>query len=136
MRVNESQTGGLTGKQQRAIECLLNEPTTKAAASAAKVSEATLHRWLNDPTFSTAHKSARGRLLETTLTALQSASTEAVTCLRNVINDTGAPITARVSAARNVLDFALKAHDVLEVQQRLSVLEARLDAQAESKGQA
>ena len=134
MRVNENQDGKLTSKQQRAIEFLLSEPTTKAAAEKSQVSEATIHRWLNDPAFSAAHKVARGRLLETTLTALQSASTEAVTCLRNVLNDLGAPITARVSAARNVLDFALKAHDVLEVEERLSVLEARLDAQAEVKG--
>jgi hypothetical protein len=134
MRVNESHNGELSGKQQRAIEALLSEPTTKAAAEKAKVSEATLHRWLNDPAFSVAHKEARGRLLETTLTALQSASVEAVACLRNVVNDKGAPTTARVSAARNVLDFALKAHDVLEVEERLMVLEARLDAQAESKG--
>lgn len=135
MHVNESQNGKLTNKQQRAIECLLSEPTTKAAAEKAQISEATIHRWLNDPAFSAAHKTARGQLLETTLTALQSASTEAVTCLRTVLNDTSAPITARVSAARNVLDFALKAHEVLEVEERLAVLEARLDAQAESQRQ-
>lgn len=134
MRVNESRNSALTGKQQRAIEALLSEPTTKAAAEKAKVSEATLHRWLNEDSFFDAYRDARGQLLETTLTTLQSASTDAVICLRSVVNDVNAPTTARVSAARNVLDFALRAHEVLEVEERLRILEVRLDAQNENVG--
>ncbi len=53
----------------------------------------------------------RGRMLEGTLTSLQSASVDAVKCLREVINDTTAQVSARVSAAKSVLDLSLASAD-------------------------
>jgi hypothetical protein len=125
MNQNEtSRPDVLTGKQHKAIEALLREPTIQAAAEATGVSRATIFRWLSDPVFSSAHREARGRLLESTLTALQAASADAVICLREVINDKTAQVSARVSAARSVLEMGLKAREVLEVEERLKVLEA------------
>jgi DNA-binding MurR/RpiR family transcriptional regulator len=124
MNRNEtSEQDGLTAKQQRAIESLLREPTVQAAAEAAGVSKATIFRWLACPGFSAAYREARGRLLESTLTALQAASTDAVTCLREVINDKAAQVSARVSAAKTVLELGLKAREALEVEERLAYLE-------------
>ena len=119
----------LTPKQQRAIEALLKNPTTRAAAQAAGVSETTIFRWLADPAFSKAHREARGRILESTLLALQSASSDAVQTLRAVMNDHDALPAARVSAARSVLEFALKARTELEIEERLAALEQRLEIQ-------
>ncbi|HMV46680.1 MAG TPA: hypothetical protein PLD20_13930 [Blastocatellia bacterium] len=117
----------LSTKQQRAIEALLTEPTTRAAAAAAEVSEATIWRWLAEPEFSIAYRAARGRLLESTLTALQSASVDAVVCLREILNDKTAQVSARVSAAKSVLELGLKAREVLEVEERLAYLEKALE---------
>lgn len=122
-----SETERLSAKQQRAIEALLTEPTTRAAAAAAEVSEATIWRWLAEPEFSAAYRATRGRLLESTLTALQSASADAVVCLREILNDKTAQVYARVSAAKSVLELGLKAREVLEVEERLAFLEKALE---------
>lgn len=126
MRRSETPQAALTAKQQRAIDALLREPTTQAAAEAAGVSKATIFRWLADEAFSAAYQTARGQLLESTLTALQSASIDAVNVLREVMTDASLNAFARVSAAKAVLEMGFKAREVLEVEARLSALEAEL----------
>ncbi|MGH9834952.1 MAG: hypothetical protein ACRD9Y_18180 [Blastocatellia bacterium] len=128
MRVSESQKGELTPKQVGAIEALLSEPTTTIAAKSAGVGEATLFRWLNDPDFSAAYRDARGRLLERALTILQASSTDAAECLRDIVRNKKAPVYARLSAAKTILEIGLKAREALEVEERLRALEERLNA--------
>ena len=118
-----------SARQQRAIEALITEPTTRAAAKAAKVSEATIWRWLTDPIFSTAYKDARSQLLESTLTALQAKGQAAVEALADVMTNAVEYPSARVSAARTILEMTLKAREVLEVEERLREVEAKLAAQ-------
>jgi|SRR5215475_9001509 len=113
----------LTDKQRRAIAALLSEPTTKAAAETAKVGETTIHRWLNDPIFSAALKESRERVFESTLAALQGASSKAVETLLDVMKDEKAQPSARVSAARTMLELAIKGRDQLELSERLAYLE-------------
>jgi hypothetical protein len=133
MTGNENHLGELTPKQTCAIEALLKEPTTAAAAKDAKISETTLWRWLQEPGFAAAYRSARGRLLEGTLTALQSASVKAVETLRNVLEDAAAKPGEKVSAARSILEYSLKAREVLEVEERLAYLEKMLEVQETRK---
>lgn len=126
MSENESKLTGLLDlneKHVRAIEALLQEPTILAAAKKSGVGQATLFRWLNDPQFAGAYKEARGRMLEGTLTSLQSASADAVKCLREVINDTTAQVTARVSASKTILDLSIKAREIFELEDRITYLE-------------
>ena len=136
MATDEKNSGELNAKQLRAIDALLREPKTEAAAKATGVSVTTLWRWLNEPVFSTAYRAARGKVLENTLAALQSASGDAVATLRKVLADEFAKPGEKVSAARAILEFSLKAREVMEVEQRLTDLEKRLTAQdAPPKGQ-
>lgn len=120
---------GLTPKQQKAITALLDQPTLKEAASACGVNESTLWRWLQDDTFQREYRQARGQLLESTLTALQRASGDAVETLKAVMKDTTAQPSARVSAAKAVLELGLKGREILEVEERLRALEERFAAQ-------
>jgi hypothetical protein len=133
MEGNGSKSGELTAKQLRAIEALLKEPTTAKAAKAAGVGETTIFRWLNDPAFSAAYRETRSRLLETTLTSLQAASGDAVDALRKVLKNTKARPGEKVSAARAILEYSLKAREVLEVEERLRALEDRLSQQQQPK---
>jgi hypothetical protein len=126
------ETDSLTQKQQKTIQTLLENPTVRAAAKAAGVGETTIFRWLAEPAFNRCYREARNHLLENTLTALQAASSEAVQTLRQVMQDAEAMVTARVSAARAILEFSLKAKEQLETEERLSELERRVEAQ--SKG--
>ena len=131
-RKGTSGMDSLTAKQQRAIESLLREPTIQSAAESAQVGKTTIFRWLAEPEFSAAYKQQRGQLLESTLTA-QAASVDAVTCLREVLNDKSALVTARVSAARAVLEISLKAKAELETEVRLRALEEKLKHTPERK---
>ncbi len=105
------------------MTALLEEPTISSAATKAGVSEKTIFRWLNDPAFSEAYGAARGRLLEDVLTSLQAASVEAVKVLTEVMGDKSVNAFARVSAAKTVLEMALRGREIIEVEQRLRALE-------------
>lgn len=109
-----------------AIAALLSEPTTKKAAKVARVAEVTIHRWLNDPAFSAALKESRERVFESTLAALQGATTKAVETLLSVMNDAQAPAQVKVSAAKTVLDSAFRARDQLDLCERMKRLEEQL----------
>lgn len=126
MSGNERHQTKLTAKQLRAVHCLLTERTTKDAATKAGVSEATLHRWLNEPAFETSFRQASSSLLERALTRLQTATQEAVETLTTIMKDSSAPTSSRVRAARSIIELALKARETLEIEDRLRALEAKL----------
>src|SRR5262249_134938 len=116
----------LTGRQQRAINALLSEPSIIKAAEAAKVSKATMYRWLADAQFSTALKEARGRALESTLTGLQGASVKAVETLYDMMNDEKVSAAARVNAAGKILEMSLRVRDLIVNEDRISAIETLL----------
>jgi hypothetical protein len=57
--------------QERAIIALLSEPTLKAAAASASISETTLWRWLREPAFKDAYRKARSDALAQATAKLQ-----------------------------------------------------------------
>lgn len=116
--------GDLKPKQVAAISAMLTCPTLREAAEASGTPESTLFRWLNEPDFKAAYDQARGRLLESTLTALQGAATEAVNVLRTIMNNGAAPAGVRVRAAVGIIELSLRARTELETEARLQALEA------------
>ena len=123
-----SENKRLTPKQEKALQSLLEEPTTRAAALAAGVSEATVWRWLADEQFSAAYRDARTKHLESTIAALQAAGVDAVKALRQIANDATARDSARVSAAKAIVELGLRGREVLETEARIAELEAKLAA--------
>jgi hypothetical protein len=126
--VENGNTSELTDKQQKAIIALLSEPTISAAAQASKIGQTTLHRWLNDPSFAAALKTARGQAFETALAALQGVSGKAVETLLAIMQDHQAQASARVSAAKTILDIAIKAREQFDLADRLKAIEEALKA--------
>ncbi len=116
----------LKPRQASAIRALLSEPSVKAAAKRASISQATIHRWLADPLFSQTLRDARGAMLESVLTVLQNASTTALETLREVMEDSEAHPSARVKAALGVIGMTLKAKELLETEERLRAVEEQL----------
>lgn len=125
MSANES-LPGLTPKQQKAIECLLAEPTTKDAAKAAGISEATIHRWLREEPFKAAYEAALKTSFETAIKSLQSLTSEAMKALRAILTDTTVTPAVRISAVRTTLEFAIKVRDQEEVLTRLQYVEEQI----------
>lgn len=118
----------LSPRQVRCIEALLRQPTVRAAARESRVSEPTVFKWLSEPFFNEAYRTARSRLLEGAVTALQGACGEAVTALVEVIQDRkSASAQTRVYAARTILELALRAKGEIEIEERLARLESKLN---------
>jgi hypothetical protein len=110
-------------KEEAAIAALLEQPTLKAAALAAGISEATLFRWLQDPEFSGRYRAARRAALSRATARLQHASAQAVETLMAVMSDAGTPASARVTAARTVLELAARAVEIEDLQAKIALLE-------------
>ena len=113
----------LTPKQHKTISALLTEPTVGAAADKAGVGERTLYTWLSDPAFRTVYLAARREAVNQAVAQLQRISSEAVAVLQQVMSDESKPASARITAARSVLEYSLKAVELEELEQRLAALE-------------
>jgi len=115
----------LSRKEEQALAALLTNPTIGEAAKVVGVSESTLWRWLKDEGFQSSYRDARREAVSQAVARLQSIATEAVDALRGVISDTAAPAPARVSAAKIILEMAVKAVEVEDLEMRLRKLEAK-----------
>jgi len=113
----------LSRKQEVALAALLLQPTIREAAKVAAISEATLFRWLQLPDFQEAYRQAKRQAVGQAVTTLQRVSGEAVETLRKVMADEKAPASARVTAARAVLETAIKAVELEDLVARIEELE-------------
>ena len=117
-------------KQELAIAALLRSPTIAGAAEQAGISETTLWRWLQQSDFEEAYRRARQAAVDQAISQLQQASGEAVETLRAVQTDPGAPPSSRVTAAKAVLEMALKIRESEEMESRLAALEETIKRMA------
>jgi len=107
---------------ERLVAALLSYPTIEAAAKSAGVSATTAWRWMKMPEFQAAYREARREAMRQTTARLQEAAAESVDALRE-IQRSGESESARVSAARTILEQSIKAVDLEDVQARLEALE-------------
>ena len=118
--------GKLTPVQERAIVALLSHSTIKSAAKAIGIDDATLWRWLQDKEFHTAYMSFRRESVRQSIARLQQFSTEAVSTLRTIMKDKTAPASARVVAAKSIIDYSLKAVELEDLADRVAQLESAM----------
>jgi hypothetical protein len=116
---------GKTRQRERAVAALLSQPTIQNAAEETGISSRTLKRWLNDPAFQDLYRAAKNELLAAATTRLRAAAGQAVTVLDSVANDAKATSAARVTAAKAILELALRAHELENQELRLAVFEAQ-----------
>ena len=117
-------------KSEQFISALLTCPTVEAAARAAHISETTAWRWMKDPDFKKRFWEVQREAMRQTTARLQQASAEAVDALRDVQRN-GESESARVAAARTVLEQAVKAQDLQDIQERLEAVERSLKPKPE-----
>lgn len=119
--------GGLTVKQERAIETLITSPTIIEAARKAGVSRRSISRWLReDENFRHEFKAARRQVLEHATARLQRLSCGAVGILEEILRDENASPASRISGIRALLDFAYRAFELEDIEERLAGVERRL----------
>ena len=110
-------------KQDRAISALLQAETIREAAKEAGLAEATLHRYLKDEGFREAYREAKREIVNHAICFLQRSTGKAVKALVGIIEDMGAPATARVTAAKTILEMALKGVELEDLEKRIAQLE-------------
>lgn len=116
----------LTRTQEQAISALLTTRTIRDAASQVGIGEATLRRWLAQPTFGQAYRDARRQILTRATDLLAQASIGAVFTLASIMANPQATATARVSAARTVLEMAYRASELDDLAAHVEEVDARL----------
>ena len=115
----------LTQRQELAISALLTATDVDAAAHQAGIGARTLYRWLReDATFQAAYRTAKRSVVEQAITQVQQATGKAVATLLAVMDDPMSPASSKVSAARAVLEQALRAVEIEELEARIAKLEA------------
>jgi hypothetical protein len=120
----------LPRRKEQAISALLLHATLSEAAAALAVDESTLRRWLREDTaFQTAYREARRAVVQQAIVQVQCATGEAVETLRSVMQDAEAPASARVSAAKAMLETAVKGIEIEDLEARIAALEAHGEPQ-------
>jgi uncharacterized membrane protein (DUF106 family) len=113
----------LSRKKDQAVMALITEPTIKAAAQKVGITTPTLHKWLKLSEFKAAYREARREAVTVAIARLQQAAAEAVEALRAIMNDTSKPASARVSAARSILELAFMGIEIEDLEVRIEELE-------------
>jgi hypothetical protein len=116
---------GLTPPQDRAVSALLTEISVRKAAEVAGVKERTLYSWLKTPAFAAAYRAARREATSQAIARLQQYSGVAANTLLRVMTLETTPAVARVTAARTVLEMAIRAVEIEDLATRLAALEER-----------
>lgn len=116
-------------KREAAVAALLSQSTVEDAARVTGVGATTIYRWLQDAEFLSMFRAARRRALDRATARLAAVSVEAVEVLREVMQDTEAQASARVSAAKAVLDAATKTAETEDLSARVAELERLITAQ-------
>lgn len=112
-------------KQEQVIAALLQSESIAGAAAGCGIAEATLYRWLKEPTFQEAYRHARRAIVQQAIVQVQAATSTAVTTLVAVMNDPGAGPSSKVAAARTILETAIKAVELEDLEARIAALEAQ-----------
>ena len=98
----------MTTRQRKAIAALISEPTKKAAAAKAGISESTLRSYLADAEFQKEYNKAFSDLLISATRQAQASLSPAVKVLREIFEDDEQPSSARITAARSILEYGLR----------------------------
>jgi len=117
--------GSILGrKQEEAIAALLTQRNVEEAARAAGIGTRTLLRWLKVPDFQTAYREARRAAFGQAVARLQQGASAAATTLLKTMIDPNTPASVRVRAAESVMNHAMKAIEIEDIEARVAALEA------------
>lgn len=131
-REKETTENSETAKAERlreaAIIALLTAPSIEEAAKTVGVGATTIYRWMKLPQFQEELKEARRQAVSLAIGKLQRSTSAAVKVLQDVAENDEAPASARVSAAKTILEMALKAVELDDIINRLEEIEKAMEA--------
>ena len=115
------------------MEALLTTGEVAAAAQAAGVSRATLHRWLAEPAFLAAVRAAEARALDDLSRLLVRLGRTSTATLARAMNDGSAPWATRVRAADAALARLLQLRELATLEARVAELERLAGAEGPAR---
>lgn len=113
------------------IALLLTEKTIDEACTKGKIAPITYWRWMQNETFLREYRRARRSILENTVARLQSSTHQAIETLERNLNCENAAAENR--AAQIILEQSIRGLEMLDVENRVEVLEAMLANEERNK---
>ena len=110
-------------KMEVAVAALLTQKNHEEAARVVGISVPTLIRWMKEPEFDRAYRAARRATFSQSIARLQQAAPAAATTLMKTLVDAASPASVRVRAAECILNHAMKAIELEDIEARLADLE-------------
>lgn len=114
----------MTPNQTKALQALLTQPTKAAAASAAGISERTLRLYLADPDFIKEYTAAFSHLVDEATRQAQQSLNPAISTLREICENHEESSSARISAARSLLEYGLRLTEITDIMRTLEAAES------------
>ena len=115
----------LSLKQEKSILLLIAGLSLDAVAKKLKISPVTLWRWQQQDGYTARYRHLRRVRVEHSIASLQSLTNDAVECLRR--NLTSGNTASEVRSALGILTKSLEGLDIMEMEQRVSEVEKRLE---------
>jgi len=113
-------------RKGNAVYTIISTPTIKQAAGIIGVTEKTVHKWLNEPAFAREVQEAQEAATRNAVRRIMSTVDNAVSTLETIMQDATAATAPRVTAAAKLLDSALRAYDMIDIQNRLDAIERKI----------
>ena len=110
-------------KMEDAIAALLTQRNVDEAARAAGIGTRTLLRWLQLPEFQKAYRDAKRAAFSQSIARLQQGASAAATTLLKTMIDPNTPASVRIRAAECVMNHAMKAIEIEDIEARVTELE-------------
>jgi len=113
----------LTPRQEKVLALLISQPNIPTVAKIAGIGERSIYRWMKQEDFATAYRDTRTETVRQALGQIQAAMGAAVGTLLEIMTDPGASAPSRVASARTLIENAIRAVELEEIERRLSIIE-------------
>jgi hypothetical protein len=111
--------------REQAITALITQPSVAAASQQCGMSERTLARWGKDESFAAEMKAKRDELLQSAIDRLKSSALEGGNVLIAIASNVASSESARVAAAKALIDYALRVAAIEDLAARIEDLERK-----------
>ena len=125
LRVSDDDSDSqLTPRQALAIPYIVAAPSAAEGARAAHINKATLHRWMNDPTFRAEFELQRKAVADLAYSEFRGLALKSVLIFAELLDDPNPNV--RLQAARATVHTALKVEESQDLRKHLEVLSESL----------
>jgi transposase len=114
----------LTQRQENAIAAIIEKGTIEGAAVQLRVSRQTIYNWLKDPEFKRRLEQERKTVFDEAVGLVKVASKQSAAVLVNLLDCKDS--RTRRTAAKDILNYAIKAVEIHDLEERLERIEEKL----------